>query len=232
MTLIVVPVLRRPHRVTPLLDTITEATPEPHRILFVCSREDAATQQTIAACHAEQLVVPWAHGKGDYSRKINLACSTTDDDTVFLAADDLRFHPGWLKNALHRLTEGVGVVGTNDLCNRRTIQGTHSTHSLVTRDYIARGTVDEPGKVLHEGYWHEFVDDEFVQTAMARGAYAHATDSIVEHLHPMRGKAPMDDLYAMQGVRMREGRKVYEARRHLWTAASSSPPTATPVGSG
>jgi hypothetical protein len=45
--------------------------------------------------------------------------------------------------------------------------GRHSTHSLVTRDYVERfGTIDEAGVVLHEGYPHEFVDDEFVQTAM------------------------------------------------------------------
>jgi hypothetical protein len=96
--------------------------------------------------------------------------------------------------------------------------GDHSTHSLVTREYVDKfGTIDEPGVVLHEGYHHEFVDDEFVQTAMFRGMWAFAEDSHVEHLHPNWNKAPSDRLYRMQRRRMRLGKRVYAERKHLWT---------------
>ena len=51
---------------------------------------------------------------------------------------------------------------------------------------------------------------------MFRNAYAFAPDSVVEHLHPQVGKAPMDDLYAAQQTRMRAGYRIYRRRRHLW----------------
>ena len=125
--------------------------------------------------------------------------------------------PGWLSAALARLAPGIGVVGTNDLGSPRVMAGEHATHSLVTRSYADEfGTIDEPGKVLHEGYVHEFVDDELVATARFRSAWAFAVDSHVEHLHPCWGKAPMDRLYAGQSERIRAGRKLYDRRRHLW----------------
>jgi hypothetical protein len=59
-------------------------------------------------------------------------------------------------------------------------------------------------------------DDEAVQTAKKRRAWAFAPDSHVEHLHPMGGKAPMDDLYAGQKRRMEDGRLLYRRRAQLW----------------
>lgn len=215
---ILVPVLGRAHRVAPLLESIEAGTPEPHRTLFICSPDDKAMTAEVDRAGAEYLRTDRNYDRGDYAIKVNLAYRSTWEPLMFLAADDLHFHPGWLPRATAKLAAGIGVVGTNDLTNRRTRTGQHSTHSLVTRDYVDRhGTIDEPNKVLHEGYWHEFVDDEFVQTAMARGAYAHANDCYVEHLHPMGGKAPMDALYEMQSARMRVGRRVYEWRKQLWT---------------
>lgn len=210
---ILVPVLRRPHRIAPLLSSIRNATPSPYRVVFIASPDDT---EVIAA-------IEWANGSpprivdGNYAAKINDAVRNTSEPLLFLAADDLHFHPGWLPAAAAHLSDTVGVVGTNDLCNGRVIAGEHSTHSLVARWYTKLGTIDEPDRLLHEGYLHEWVDDEFVQTAQHRGAYAHAHDSVVEHLHPQAGKAPMDELYAGQRRRMRHSRSTFECRRPMWT---------------
>jgi hypothetical protein len=40
---------------------------------------------------------------------------------------------------------------------------------------------------------------------MTRGVYAHAFDSIVEHLHPMVGKAEDDDTYRLGRQHTRRG---------------------------
>lgn len=212
MLAILVPVLRRPHRVAPLLASIAAATPKPYRVLFICDPGDREEQDAIAMAGGE-MISPG----GNYASKINAGVRHTTEPLLFLGADDLQFHPGWFEAAACRLTDTIGVVGTNDLCNRRVVNGEHSTHSLVARWYAELGTIDKPGDVLCEIYAHEFVDDEFVETAKYRRAYAHAHDSIVEHLHPQVGKAPMDDLYAAQPVRMRQGRRVYRQRRPLWT---------------
>lgn len=213
---VIVPVLRRPHRVKPLLRSLAKATRTPYEVLFVTDPTDEAEHVAIDEAQAEYHAAVLAVD-GNYARKINVAVDATTNPLIFTGADDLDFHHGWLEAAKDELKPGIGVVGTVDLCNARTIQGTHSTHSLVTRSYTERGTADDPTKLLHEGYLHEFVDDEFVQTAQARDAYAHAGGSIVEHLHPQVGKAPLDDLYRAQRSRMRQGRRVYRARRHLWT---------------
>ena len=209
---VLVPVLRRPHRVQPLLASLHANTPDPVRALFICDHDDGEQQAAVRKCGADMLIVD-----GGYAAKINAGVTATTEPLLFLGADDLAFHPHWLERAKRRIKGSVHVVGTNDLCNRRVMRGEHSTHSLVTRAYTHHGTIDDPTRLLHEGYPHEFVDDEFVGTARHRGAFASAPDSIVEHLHPQVGKAPMDDLYAAQGRRMRAGRAHYRLRMPLWT---------------
>lgn len=208
---ILVPVLRRPHRIRPLLASIAKSTPDPHRVLFIADPDDKTELAAIKKARAQHFTLA-----GNYAAKINAAVGATTEPLLFLAADDLEFHPDWLERAKARLSKKVGVVGTNDLCNPRTMAGKHATHFLVARWYTELGTIDEPGKLLHEGYAHEWVDDEFVATARHRGAWAFAGDSIVEHLHPMVGKAPMDELYSGVRPRMRQGRNIFVRRRHLW----------------
>lgn len=157
--------------------------------------------------------------RGDYAVKINHGYRTTTAPFLFTGADDLAFHPGWDVAALELMTDPtVGVVGTQDLSNGRVIRGEHATHLLVRRAYVdAFGTIDEPGKIMHEGYPHEYVDDELVATARYRNAWRFCHESVVEHLHPQAGKAPTDELYDAQAGRMRIGRKIYRRREWLWT---------------
>jgi len=207
---ILVPVLGRPHNVKPLLDSIRETTPRA-RVLFICDPGDDAEMEAIKAEGGEYIVV-----KGNYAKKINEGVRQTTEPLILQAADDLKFHPEWLERAKERISDGVGVVGTNDLSSKRVMAGTHATHALFTREYVQRGTIDDPTKVLHEGYPHEFVDDEFIETAKKRNAFVHAPDSVVEHLHPYAGKAPLDELYSKAGRRMLIGRVRFLWRRRLW----------------
>jgi len=210
---IIVPMLGRPHHVEPLVESI-EATCDAH-IVFMCSPDDTDVLTGVEGF--DHLIVDGPY-PGDYARKINIGFDATSEPLVFLGASDIRFHPGWFEAATAELAPGVGVVGTNDLGSRRVMRGDHSTHSLVTREYVERfGTIDEPGKALHDGYHHEFVDDELVATAKFRGAWAFAEDSIVEHLHPNWGKAPSDDIYDRQAERMRLSRPLFLERSKLWT---------------
>jgi glycosyltransferase involved in cell wall biosynthesis len=214
---VIFPVLGRPHRVEPLLRSLQEATPEPHRPLFVATDGDDEEIAEVRRTRADLLVVP-PRTVGDYAFKINTAYRSTDEPFLFMGADDVRFEPGWLTAALRRMDDPkIGIVGTNDLGNARVMSGEHATHVLIRRAYVDRwGTIDERGKVLCEKYPHEFVDDELVETAKSRDAWTPALDSIVEHLHPNWGKAPSDDLYAGQSRRMMQGRRIYRARRRLW----------------
>lgn len=212
---IAVPMLGRPHLVAPLVASI-RATCEA-RIVFACTPGDTAAIHAVDASGCERLMVD-RQPVGDFARKINTVYRATVEPYIFVGASDLEFRPGWYEAALAALTPGIGVVGTNDLCNPRVIAGEHATHFLVTRAYADEfGTIDGPGAVLFEGYRHEFVDDECVGTAKMRQAYATALTSHVRHLHPDCSDTPRDPLYAQQGARMRASRYLYLTRRRRWT---------------
>lgn len=209
--------LGRPHRVAPLIESIEAATPCAHRILFVATEGDDAVIDAVNVCGAEcEVITP--NDRGDYAKKINHGYRVTDEPFLFLGADDLHFHPGWFESAVAHFDDPVvGVVGTLDMANSRVTAGKHATHSLVSRVYVDRfGTIDVRGRVLCEMYVHEYVDDEFVQTALKRRAFRFEPNSVVEHLHPMVGKAPMDPLYAASKNRMRADRGLFARRRRLW----------------
>lgn len=214
---IIVPMLRRAHRVAPLIESVTTATLCDHRILFVATAGDTAVIDAVGQSGCDMEVIRH-NSVGDYAKKINAGYRNSTEPFIFLGADDLAFHSGWFEAAVRHFADpAVGVVGTQDLANRRVIAGTHATHSLVKRDYVDQfGTIDEPGKILHEGYFHEFVDDEFVGTAQLRGAFRFEHLSIVEHLHPIVGKAPSDEMYEQSSLRMSRGAPIYRRRQRLW----------------
>lgn len=214
--IVLIPTLGRPHHIEPLLESLYSTTPDAH-VLFLTTESDVAARSAIAMA-GEQFVDVISKDKGDYARKINLGYRVTKEPLIFLGATDIKFHPNWLENAVKRIEGRAEVVGTNDLGNPRVIRGQHSTHTLVTRHYVKRyGTVDEPNKILHEGYPHEYVDDEFIQTAKCRDAFAMAKDSIVEHLHPTWGKGTWDNSYREVNNRLDQGYRHFCRRSKLWT---------------
>lgn len=195
--------------------------PASSRVLFVASPSDHEELRELDRQHADYLVMEQDHERGDYARKINAGYRTTKEPLIFTGADDLLFHDGWFEAACAYLGPSqwgpfVGVIGTNDLGSPRVLAGYHSTHSLVTRDYADFGTIDQKQAIYHEGYAHQFVDDELVKTAMARGAFAMAMDSHVEHIHPHWGKAESDPIYDMADPWLAEGQELFRRRNRLW----------------
>lgn len=220
------PVLGRPHRAAPLVESLAASVTGRlfHAgVMFLVSPDDHEQEAAcfaVAGENASVVTVAWERGPGDYGRKINYGWSILHPDVDFalLGADDLAFHPGWLEAAVAKQLEtGVCVIGTNDLGNNEVMAGRHATHSLVHRDYTC-GTIDDPdpGKLLHEGYDHQQVDNEFVRTALARQTFAAATDSIVEHLHPFWHKGATDATYEKALANGAADRARYKSRERLW----------------
>lgn len=217
---ILVPVLARPRNAAPLLEGLRATTEA--RVVFLVQKHDRRERMALERArfrydNVDVVVVPFHHGHGDYARKINHGVDATTEEWLFQAADDLLFHQGWLEEALRMADEtGRRVIGTNDMCNPRVMSGRHSTHTLVHRSYIEEvGTVDEPGRMLHEGYWHNFVDDELVVTAQYRREFVPAKQAYVQHLHPNCGKAEMDATYesGLNQARFTADRQLFQIRR-------------------
>lgn len=194
---VLVPVLARPHRVRPLLESFRAATSSGEAsIYFIAQRSDEAEVAAICAEGLEPILV--ADIDRSWSRKINRGYESTTEPWLLLGADDLKFHRGWVRVVKKLLQVHAGVIGTNDLGNAWTRTGVSSTHPLVRRAYAdVCGTVDERRRVVHEGYQHNFADSELVSTAKRRGLYVHALNCVVEHLHPAWGKAKSDATYRL-----------------------------------
>lgn len=211
---VIIPMLGRPHRVRPVLRSIQDSCDA--RVIFGVTRTDHLVRTELDQINAEYETFD-PREVGDYAHKINTLAALTVEPLIFTGADDLHFHPGWLDAAKAQLAEGIGVVGTNDLGNPAVLKGVHSTHSLVTRDYLAQGLIDGKAGVYSEAYWHEFCDNEMVEVAMKRKAWAFAFDSIVEHLHPAHGKAESDATYQQIDRRTKQGAAMFYERRSMWT---------------
>ena len=211
---VIVPMLGRAHMVEPLAASLAAST-DRARLLFVVSRGDVSVLDEVDGSHDFLLVPRWE--RGDYGRKINAGIKASAEPLIFTGAIDLDFRSGWLDAAEALMSDTVGVVGTVDRCNPRTESGLHSTHSLVARWYADLGQIDGQPGLLHEDYWHEYVDDEMVAVARHRKAYAHAYGSVVEHLHWLNGKREADAMDGEHQLRMLTGRKLFNFRRHLWT---------------
>lgn len=215
MIAILVPLLGRAHQIDPLLTNIAAATSTPHRVVLICSPQDD-TRQAARASDADTIVVPWSPGRADYARKLAAGYLATDEPWLFQGASDLVFHPNWDLAALKAAkAKGRGVVGTNDLGNPLVKRGRHSTHSLISRDYIETygGTADGTGLIFSEAYDHQYTDNEFIETARRRKQFIFARNSIVEHLHPHWGKAETDPTYEKALRRTKQDMQLFMARR-------------------
>jgi hypothetical protein len=190
---VIVPVLRRPHRAAPFMESLSR---QDATVYAVADEMDVETQSAWISAKANVLWSP----RTTFPEKVNYAYSITEEPWLFLTGDDVTFHPGWAEELLRvASTTGAQVVGSNDLANPRSEDGSHSPHMLISRQYIAdRGASwDGPGVVCHEGYRHMFVDDEIVTVAKQRGVFAFAKDAVVEHLHPVVEKAEVDATYRL-----------------------------------
>lgn len=213
---ILVPALQRPGHVEPLLESVIETTPVPFRVVFICDPTDFAEQRAAHAAGVDTMLYAPPPGAGAYPSKINAGIRASSEPLVFLGADDLRFRPGWWEAARRELLAGADVVGVNDLIERPHRPG-HATHFLMTRAYAELDTIDGSRGPMHEGYEHWFVDDELIAVATSRDRYAYAPDAIVEHLHPMVGKAPDDPTYVRGRRNSRRDRRRFRVRQSLWT---------------
>lgn len=187
-------------------------------MLFVPTPGDHSEIKTLEEHGADFLVAPTHWRLGDFAKKTNHAIAHTKERYILSAADDLDFQPGWFETAV-RLFDiaGVGVVGTNDLGHARVQNGLHATHNLVSREYVeSYGTIDEQGKLYHEGYTHSFCDDELVGTAKSRGAWVFAEGAVIKHMHPDFKTAPSDKIYQMGRRFFHKDYQLFRQRQRMW----------------
>ncbi len=207
---VIVPVMKRPQNAAPFMQSLRASTGLA-TVYAICDPDDSETYTAWLEAGAEVLV----SDKPSFACKANLGVSKTTQPWVLPVGDDVRFHPGWLDHAQQTAeTLGVDVVATNDLGNPAVLDGTHATHPLIRRSYIETqgASWDGPGVTVHEGYRHNFCDNEWTAVARQRGTFAASLGSIVEHNHHLWNKSADDPVYKRGRAHFDKDRRLFERR--------------------
>jgi hypothetical protein len=210
---VIVPTLGRPDKAAPFMESLAASGASPVARVYAVANPGVEADAWLAA---GAIVIPWnGPPPGTYAQRVNLAYAHTDEPWLFLAADDVKFLPGWLDQAEFAARKGACVVGTNDLHNPRVTGGDHATHMLIRRTYVDEqgASWDGPKTVCHEGYAHNFVDDEIVQAAKDRDVWEPALHAKVEHLHPIFGLAADDETYRLGREQFTADQARFQSRR-------------------
>jgi glycosyltransferase involved in cell wall biosynthesis len=208
---VIVPVLHRPQNIPRFMESLRASTGLA-TAWFVCEEDDDEEIEAALDHGAQVLTSPDAHS---FAEKVNLAYAKTSAPWLLLVGDDVYFRPGWLDHVQDVYRRyGANVVGTNDLCNPRVFHGEHATHSAIRRSYIDElgASWDGPGVVCHEGYHHWYVDDEICTVAKQRETFTVALGSEVEHVNPLNGVTPMDEVYVLGQKHAHDDKKEFVAR--------------------
>lgn len=234
---LLIPVLNRPERVLPLLSSIRAATISPgYTVNFVVTEDDVdevAMIEDVSSMlfgppdlnEVVRIITVEKRDSGDYAGKINDSFHHTSwpeaNPFVLLGADDLHFHPRWDIEVLDVFSqdESALVVGTNDLGNKTVMAGRHSTHPVLSREYVMvhGASWDGPGVVYHEGYDHQYCDTELIELAVQRDCFRFAKDAHVEHLHPFWGKGEMDAVYRKGQRASQADAKLFQQRKRAYS---------------
>jgi hypothetical protein len=215
---VLVPVYKRPHRVSALIHSFENSFPEAASLLFIASREDTEEIDALNEHTNMYLVLPGKHGPGDWAKKINHGYRQTNATWMLLGADDIHFRPGWdtcLRRAAKR--SGKRVIGTADRNPHANPQGIYSPHPLVARSYADDyGTVDRKQQVVSEAYHHNYPDRELAATAIARDEWLFAPDAVIEHLHPGWTDTPDDATYRLGKQHGQRDYLLHQRRSRMW----------------
>ena len=109
------------------------------------------------------------------------------DYFVFMGDDHLPRTPGWDKAFIQALGHNTGIVYGDDL-----LQGAN----LPTAYGMSRDLVNELRGMTFPGCIHLFFDNFVKQLGLDLEYLKYLPDVIIEHLHPIAGKAEMDEGYA------------------------------------
>jgi hypothetical protein len=207
---IYVPTLGRPHVLQRLVNNIHASTTLPHRIIFVVEPHD---EESLNAAWQTGELVSINEGSPSYSNSLQTAYDLDNSDYFIGANDDFDFFPNWDTEAMKVMGNGVMVVGIHD----GSPQCGFSTISLVDRRYIGTmsGVIDIPNRVNYP-YRHNYVDTEFHATAVKRGVFAPAPNSVILHKHPDWGHAEDDETYRKSQATMSLDATTFASRTHLW----------------
>lgn len=190
---VVIPTRSRPAQVRSLLDAIFLTTTTDPLVILAADSDDPelAAYKLIAEQRTNTLLAIVADLPSGHVKAINVGAAAALHNGCFAVAklddDHMPLTHGWDAAYLTSLRElGTGVVYANDL-----LQG----EKLPTAVALTTDIVRELGYMGPPSLRHLFVDNFWRDLGEAAGCLRYLPSVVVEHRHPLAGKAPMDDGY-------------------------------------
>lgn len=182
--IIIVPSRGRARGAAEMVQSVHRTAAGPVRVVVAVDPDDPALPDYRRKVR-ELVVMPARIG---YSASLNAIARDVWDDEDILGAfgDDVRFRTfGWDERVRSALAT-PGIAYGNDLVHA----AGHPT-AIWMSSVIARSL----GWLALPTSWHLWVDDAWKRLGQETGTLRYLPDLIVEHMHPVVGKAKMDRTY-------------------------------------
>lgn len=189
---VVVPTRGRPENMLRLAQAFKDTKAEAH-LYGVIDNNDPKWDEYYE--HTDYLQIPASNETGGCAKSLNTgAVSLLDyskyplyDYFVFMGDDHIPRTQHWDREFQKALLGKTGIVYGNDL-----LQG----ENLPTAFAMTRDIVDELRGMTFPKCKHLYFDNFVKQLGIDLGYLKYLPDVIIEHLHPVAGKAEMDEGYA------------------------------------
>ena len=196
---ILVPSRGRPQNIEDLLFSLQETKTASELIVIVDDDDETLDQYIELGCKVMMIA---KQGKG-MARPLNFAANVFKNDYrhfAFIGDDHRPRTKYWDQKLIDALDEvGTGIAYGNDL-----LQGENLPTAVAMSGDIVRALKG----MVPPGFIHLYLDNFWMQLGRDLKSFIYLSDVIIEHLHPVAGKAEWDEGY--RGVNAEE---VYSADR-------------------
>ena len=183
---VLVPSRNRPGSIAELIKSFDETETESDLIVIV---DDDEPQMDEYLLLGSEVLMVQKQGKG-MAKPLNFAANLYADKYrhfAFLGDDHRPRTKNWDVTFINKLDElGTGLVYGNDL-----LQG----ENLATAVAMTGNIVKELGGMVPQDMIHLYLDNFWMTLGKDLNALAYLPEVILEHLHPVAGKAEWDDQY-------------------------------------
>ena len=183
---VLVPSRNRPGSIAELIKSFDETETESDLIVIVDDDEPQMDEYLAQGC---DVLMVQKQGKG-MAKPLNFAANLMKDKYrhfAFLGDDHRPRTKNWDVEFINKLDElGTGLVYGNDL-----LQG----ENLATAVAMTGNIVKELGGMVPQDMIHLYLDNFWMTLGKDLNALAYMPEVILEHLHPVAGKAEWDEQY-------------------------------------
>ena len=210
MISVCVPSRIRPQNMSRLVESVYATSTTPVEVLFRLDLDDEASiVEAVRLGMTYPMVRHVAAERGVLSDLWNDAAAISTGEILMMCGDDIVFRTAdWDKkvlDAFDQYPDRIALVYGNDLIQHE---------RLATHPFIHRRWYEAVGYLVPNGFSCDWCDMWLNEVAIALGRRHYLPDVITEHMHPVMGKARLDESHRERIARGRRDnvRALYEAR--------------------